>query len=329
MGQMNCMLCPRGQLQTNGGQMNCNPVPPGKIVGTGSSSFITVPPGQFITGICEPNDADCNPFAVCPEGTTGTEDRMHCEGCPIGLTSLPGATTCQACSKGKFNALNGTTCVDCPAGYFQEQEIEPSARCRSCPAGWTQDKSGETACKSLGWPQAEDCGDDEFLNNTDAHPGHWKCLACPAGASCRGHVSWREVKALFGWARCKSTIDGKQHDRFRDSNNVSSFDKFERCSFPAACLGAENKDLEADFVLDTDDMVRNESCSVGYLDPSRMCHACAEGELRELPMATLFRFNFLDCWLLFVFSCLLLTNNLLVSLLPFRLLPRYGHEWTM
>ena len=273
-GENHCTACATGFLQPDAGKTTCNPVPVGKIVGAGSSSYITVPPGQFIKTDCVQNDLDCNPFDVCPEGTIGREDRTSCDHCPIGLTSLPGAQKCHACMKGKYNSLGvGKTCVSCPAGYYQEQEIEPSARCKICPSGYEQNLVGESSCLSLGWLAAKDCSDDEFLNNTDNYPGSWVCSSCPAGASCKGHVDWFGVQALFGWARCK-----------KSELSTSTFETFERCSFAAACNGAENKNVEADFQLD-ENIVRNESCSEGYLDPSRMCHACKKGYSHDNDMS--------------------------------------------
>jgi hypothetical protein len=62
---------------------------------------------------------------------------------------------------------------------------------------------------------------------------------------------------------------------------LSPGDLFERCSFPAACLGAENKIVELAFIPPEDGFERFEKCSEGYLNPSRMCHACAEGYSHE------------------------------------------------
>ena len=61
------------------------------------------------------------------------------------------------------------------------------------------------------------------------HNGH--VSLCPIGASCSGQdVTWKEVKALYGWWR----------------NSVSSPDlpsNFSRCFIPSACLGAANPSL--------------------------------------------------------------------------------------
>ena len=95
IGMSKCGPCEKGKLQKQAGASSCVPVPSGKIVGFGSSSFITVPPGQFISKDCtDSTDVNCNPFEVCPAGKIGTEDRLACAACPLGQTSLPGAISC-------------------------------------------------------------------------------------------------------------------------------------------------------------------------------------------------------------------------------------------
>jgi len=121
----------------------------------------------------------------------------------------------------------------------------------------------------LGWKSKEDCLDNEYLNDTNVSPSNWKCAVCPAGASCVGKTNWTDVKALFGWSRC---MKRKQHDARKEGDDL-----FERCSFAAACLGANNTIVESNFLTPQNGFTREEGCSEGYLNPSRMCHQCAKG----------------------------------------------------
>jgi hypothetical protein len=151
-------------------------VPEGKIVGNGGSSWVTVPPGAFISDHCDSSDSDCTPFKVCPAGTIGTRDRLSCDACPAGYSSLRGSEACRTCSKGKFNnKVDGAECQACRPGYFQPHEDKPMSFCYSCPAGWAQERSGESSCRSLGWLQKEDCSDAEYLDDINkTNPSLWK-----------------------------------------------------------------------------------------------------------------------------------------------------------
>ena len=270
IGRLSCEICPAGKLQPDSGKSDCDLVPEGKIVGNGGSSWVTVPPGAFISDHCDSSNSDCTPFKVCPAGRIGTRDRLSCDACPAGYSSLRGSEACRTCSKGKFNdKVDGAECQACRPGYFQPHEDKPMSFCYSCPAGWAQERSGESSCRSLGWLQKEDCSDAEYLDDINkTNPSLWKCTSCPAGASCKGDIDWSGVHTLFGWARCK----GQPHSNLL----YNTTDLFKRCSFAAACLGKENKLVESDFILPPN-MTREEKCSEGYLDPSRMCHACKSG----------------------------------------------------
>ena len=90
---------------------------------------------------------------------------------------------------------------------------------------------------SLPWQTAETCSQSEYLAtgkrmtsfvNLDPHT--WRCELCPRGASCEGSITWVGVKPKFGFARCPQQPN-----------------RFEACSFQAACLGGRNGDLIGKF----------------------------------------------------------------------------------
>ena len=104
---------------------------------------------------------------------------------------------------------------------------------------------------------ASDCNDDFFLNITDLNPRYHYCQPCPQGASCRGPVVFKQVVSLFGWSRCPN-------DRT----------KFERCNFPAACLGASNPTFYGKFKGDPAKNNTKEACHYAYVNNSLLCGAC-------------------------------------------------------
>lgn len=97
------------------------------------------------------------------------------------------------------------------------------------------------------------------------------------GGSCIGPVTRSEIQAKFGWSRCAA-----------DRN------QFEKCSFPASCLGGANPSLAGKYFdqSSNNDLAKcdtnsingstcNEQCNVAYVNGSRMCHACASGYSRS------------------------------------------------
>ena len=67
--------------------------------------------------------------------------------------------------------------------------------------------------------------DRKFLNTTSANPFDWTCIECPSQASCKGKVTYQQVRARFGHWR-----------NVNDSDPLSS--QFLPCVYPGACLGA-------------------------------------------------------------------------------------------
>ena len=266
-----CKLCRKGFFQPDSAAVMCFPLPNGTIATSGFTSFITMPPGQVITK-CETGNASCTPFKACPAGKIGTVDHKSCMDCMPGMASLPGSEVCFNCAKGKYNdgIELGTPCKACPVGQFQDQEAVPSLHCKLCPAGWQNQASGAHICISNGYLSAADCTDGMYLDDTNtSFPEVWRCKVCPQGAFCMGDVTWKDVKAKFGWARCTRKKD-------QENTTLAPFipDLFERCSFPAACTGAPNPALEQGFIF-AEEINRNESCSRGY--EGVLCGSCSEG----------------------------------------------------
>ena len=102
-------------------------------------------------------------------------------------------------------------CTECPAGYYQPQEREPSANCTECPLGWEGLKNangaelkGSATCRDLGALTPADCSPKEYLNDQDVDATLWTCDPCPEGGFCEDPITFEEIRAKFGFARCPS-----------------------------------------------------------------------------------------------------------------------------
>ena len=148
-------------------------------------------------------------------------------------------------------------------------------------------RPGPWSSVSDGWNNAKKCDFVGQYLNTSNSLDSWRCMECPLGASCVGEdVTWKEVKALFGWWRNAIWTE-------------DAASKFTMCSFPPACLGAKNKYFENTFVLPDDEvdyaMVdNNETCNsdIGYAvtcgrnNRCRLCGTCKEGYQRRVTGGT-------------------------------------------
>ena len=134
-----------------------------------------------------------------------------------------------------------------------------------------QEGTGAWSPLSLRWTVASDCSSTQYLDDEESNdPTKWKCADCPEGGSCTEHVTWRQVKAKFGWWR----------------NKAKGKTGFTPCIYPPACLGAPNPELKDRYILDndTDAALINspESCNhnAGHRaicrdgERCRLCHAC-------------------------------------------------------
>jgi hypothetical protein len=99
---------------------------------------------------------------------------------------------------------------------------------------WQVANEANTSCIKAGGIQlVSDCREKglEYLNDTGQTVFDHNCIACPLGASCqntRGKaVTWDEVRAKFGYARCPNAAPGV---------NLA----FQECQFEGACMGATN-----------------------------------------------------------------------------------------
>ena len=270
-GNVKCTNCPSGYLQDKPAQAECVQVEPGQVVADGGSTSISVPLGSKICSVDPPCECDkCASFEACKEGTKGENPpSRQCITCEAGKSSSKAATSCVACDKGKFSADGGGPCEECLAGYFQDQNTNPSKSCEECPAGWSQSNQGQSLCISLNWKTADQCKNDEYLNNTSGTPSEWECSACPVGGYCRGKVTRSSIRAQFGWARCPALIVSSSGDQ--PSLN------FTRCKTPSSCMGAPNillKSMLGEAAMEDN----NESCAVGHQIHSSTnirCSSCA------------------------------------------------------
>ena len=103
------------------------------------------------------------------------------------------------------------------------------------------------------------------MNDASVLPTNWSCTDCPKGAFCDG-TPYFGVKAMFGFYRIPSdTIPNK----------------FVKCLYRGACLGAPNSELEKRYKnknesIDYAQKSFPESCNteMGFQTGSRQCHAC-------------------------------------------------------
>ena len=81
----------------------------------------------------------------------------------------------------------------------------------------------------------------QYLNDTDPLKKNHTCRNCPLGGYCEGAtVTWKEVKALYGWWRLAKN---RTHPPTCLSNHLEMTEPpcaFEKCLNPQACLGAPN-----------------------------------------------------------------------------------------
>jgi len=176
-----CLTCPRGQHQPDGGQPRCTACPDGTYsADTGQSYCEECEPG----GYCEVVDGSMVRQA-CPAGSYNPETRStsieSCLLCPNGTSSSDtGATT-------------DSTCVPCRAGSFASGEGNEA--CKRCPQGFYQSATGATSClrcaagkfcpagASLELPATCDPGTYANMTDDDGIPD---CFDCPVGSSCGG-----------------------------------------------------------------------------------------------------------------------------------------------
>ena len=271
-----CSVCPQGFYQDTSGESFCAPLADGTIVLEGGAAVVEVPLGSYID--CSTDVEGSCQFKPCPAGRYGDDPPQEsaCKRCPAGWSSFNSSIECSYCAKGKFASNPGVVCQDCPRGYFQPLDSAGSITCEQCPAGYIQRSAGESACLSLNWLRSEDCGANQYLNNSDIDPLKWKCESCPAGGSCSDQtITWSTLGPMFGWWKIP---EAQREDRWKQV--------FAECLYAPACPGGENLALENRFENDHgEDMAkvaianRSSICAVelGFLNSSRLCHACKKG----------------------------------------------------
>jgi uncharacterized integral membrane protein len=281
-GMSVCQYCPTGFLSTTEKQNICFPAESGQIVLSGGAAAVEVPEGSYLK--CG-SDNICRSFEACKAGTKGTSPpSKKCDACLPGMSSFPGSIVCNPCGKGKYRPEDDTfgICQNCLAGTFQDQELLPSTICKRCPAGYVQEIEGQSFCTDLNWKKAGDCNENQFLNTSLVDPRLWPCQQCPAGGSCKGSVTWDDIKPLFGWWM----IPEDQRLTLRAA--------FAECTlYTPACKGEPNPAFALKYVNPdgTDPaMIKNQShnasapCNflLGFRNSSRLCSACRKGFRRDL-----------------------------------------------
>ena len=127
----------------------------------------------------------------------------------------------------------------------------------------------------------EDCGTNQYLNNTDRNPPKWKCESCPAGGSCsETTATLATLGPLFGWWKIpKEDLLAGGFEPLWKSTKI-----FVECQYHPACLGAPNRALEklyisedgVDLSMVGTSFKTNSTCStlLGFRNSSRLCHSC-------------------------------------------------------
>lgn len=268
-----CAMCPQGFFQNITGASSCRKVSIGSITLEGRAAQFKVPLGSYIE--CSRSSGRACQFKPCPAGKYGMSPPQEtpCRKCPAGWSSFDSSLKCFFCAKGKFADLPGMKCKECPSGYFQPRNSAASTSCEQCPRGYKQANKAESSCISLNWLRPEDCGSNEYLNNTDLDPNNWTCLSCPTGGSCIGtKTTWATLEPMFGWWK------------IAESERRDLWDQvFAECLYPPACPGAANPSLQNRFIDDNGidlakamSLNRSNTCAseLGFKSESRLCHAC-------------------------------------------------------
>ena len=150
---------------------------------------------------------------------------------------------------------------------------------------WQTQRLSQATSSMGGWQVNNNCLETQYLNTSiytkhPLDPATFQCRPCPAGASCKGDITWSGVVAKFGFWRVPGELPNE----------------FVECPFPGACLGAKNEKLAGtyfnkswengqwiEFDFDYAKHRLNEECNTyyGFKLGSRLCHACQD-EFRRL-----------------------------------------------
>jgi len=211
------------------------------VIGSSKTFQITVPLGSRICN--NTNDCRIVEFIACKAGTIGEKPATtHCIDCPPGTTSYSGSIECIPCGKGKYAPeKKSKACTLCEKHTYSDDMNTNKTACQKCPNGTeTLDTGAGTCSKIPGFIQAEDCTPLQYLNDTDSF--HPFCASCPLGASCKGPVTWTEVKAKYGWWRLHDASTRPPDCLLTETNQKSSQPTcaFQECLYPHACHGQPN-----------------------------------------------------------------------------------------
>jgi hypothetical protein len=252
----------------------------------------------------------------CEQGKFGING--HCEDCPTGwkratidkaldkclkcadgqTTSNQSATTCEKCDVGLYLPKSLTKCLDCPSRFYQD--TKGAVKCETCQNGLLPNKDqGATACEKPTWTIPSDCDFiTQYLNNSHTEKSNHTCASCPIGASCKGNIAWKDVKAKYGWWRLEQSINNSISIPPTCLSKYTGTDPpcvFEKCLYPHACFGAVDpgQKYKYDNGSDIPNVDRNEMCDEnnGYKNKCtdaknitvrcRLCATCRQGYKRS------------------------------------------------
>ena len=166
-----CTACLAGFSQDQEGMASCLPCRPGKA--------------NQLTGKSKCLDCNRGQYAADPK-------LQKCAECELGkdTENKTGASACSGCDLGRHGIAHGV-CVECEKGKFIDKR--GSSDCKSPKSLLFTANDARTAERPIDYLVKSSCNTIEYLNATAKDPYLHRCLPCPLGASCVGHIDQRYV----------------------------------------------------------------------------------------------------------------------------------------
>ena len=213
----------------------------------------------------------------CAVGKRRVDSSFGCQDCEPGLYSDDtGQSSCKICKNGEVKS--NSSCNDC--GLGKHGVIFPAIGCIPCESGKYQDTQGRDKCNECKnglipnekrsdcikppWIFAEECQQNEYLNDTAHLKQNWTCNLCPDGADCSNeNASLSTLMSKKGWWRIP--------DDYGPGDIL-----FAQCPFPQDCLAAKPNEPKC-IPETTHDLCSR--CKVRHKRIASKCQVCVENEI--------------------------------------------------